>query len=91
VIARSFARKDNGWAASLIGRLSETGMKTRAAPRLTGNSHAQPRGKLATALMQLIDAARLDVISMSGGIPSVSEQFKAIRLAARDMPRLQIH
>jgi hypothetical protein len=42
-------------------------------------------------LMQLIDAARLDVISMSGGIPSVSEQFKAIRLAARDMPRLQIH
>jgi hypothetical protein len=83
VIARSFARRDNGRPASLIGRLSETGMETEAVPRVAGRSYGQSRGTLATTLMQLIDAARLNVISMSGGMPSISEQFKAIRLAAR--------
>jgi hypothetical protein len=58
VIARSFARYGNGRAASLVGRLSATGMKTRAASRVAGRSYAQPRGTLATALVQLIDAAR---------------------------------
>jgi hypothetical protein len=58
VIARSFTRYGNGRAASLGGRLSATGMKTRAASRVAGRSYAQPRGTLATALMQLIDAAR---------------------------------
>lgn len=60
-------------------------METEAVPRVTGRSYGQSRGALATTLMQLIDAARLNVISMSAGISSISEQFKGIRLSARDI------
>jgi hypothetical protein len=35
--------------------------------------------------MQLIDAGRLNVLSEGGRNTSLSEQYKAIRLAARDV------
>jgi hypothetical protein len=82
-IARSFSRKLDGRPVPLVSRIGDAANEQR--PQMTGRSYSRSRGALATSLMQLVDTARLNVMSPGGLVPSISEQYKAMRLAARDI------
>jgi hypothetical protein len=66
------------WPDSLRARMNPK-------PRVMGRSYARSRGALATSLMQLVETARLNVLSPEGKAPGIAEQYEAIRLATRDV------
>jgi Reverse transcriptase (RNA-dependent DNA polymerase) len=82
-ITRTFSRRLGNRPISLLARLAES--QDEPKPRVTGRSYARSRGALATALVQLLETARLNIMSPEGKAPGIAEQYKAIRLAARDV------
>jgi hypothetical protein len=82
-ITRTFSRRLGNRRISLLARLAES--QDEPKPRVTGRSYARSRGALATSLMQLVETAQLNVMSPEGKAPGIAEQYKAIRLAARDV------
>ncbi|MEA2731227.1 MAG: hypothetical protein QOF70_5702 [Acetobacteraceae bacterium] len=83
LITRSYRRPAVGKRLALVASLKDH--EEARVPRLTARSYGRSRGALATTLMHLIETALVNVIPADGQKPALSDQYRVLRRAARNL------
>ena len=84
LVARTYARPRRGDLVRLVGKLKAE--ETPSPLELRGRSYTRGRSVLATVLAELLVRAGLNRIGPDGTVPTIAEQFRALRAAAKDIP-----
>ena len=84
LVTRSYGRPRRGDLVRLVGKLKAE--ETPSSVELRSRSYSRGRGALATLLADLLVRAGLNRIGPDGSVPTIAEQFRVLRAAAREIP-----